>query len=596
MPTTCIPFAGGVPAAGGPPVWWDTTSGSEPSFNQRIDDPRWRGATAKSYPTGGGGAGEHATFRALYHTDGGATSLYLTWFVKVDPVLSTGGDRLFVGFSRPGGTPIVARILPFASQPSGAQQAVSVGSVATYQRVGGSWTPTAGGSALNWVPTYARAWYFPSPNKWAINVRVPLLSAGDFDDTGINLGSVGATFRMWYELQVLSGTTVTRHTWSRSASMFSATNFPDPASASWDDFVLGSSPGACTTGVSLAVLDVGTTNTPSSRIRWSRTDPTVTNTFFAQPLNATGATIPASTAGTTNLSARFRMANWGSMADWNDVANPNDLWSDIPGGSNVANASAISDGTKGNLTFNWQLSSSEIDQFDPPGGGTPNRRSHQCVLVELTGQGLDFINDSVYRNMDVVSASTFKRDAEVSVVGLGSLGPPKRNVYLYVEAMNMPKNTSGKGEPPRGDEGPQRGDGEAASLRSVARTHQPPEVTLDDRAAAAPTYRVHVLHETGESVDQDGVSRPELRPQTSFGYFLDHQGDLYGWDHKLKGPWLIEIAPNFYRVKVPNEGKVTVSTEIKAWEKPRPWWWWLWELLLRIGARIKSWIGRLLGK
>ena len=49
--------------------------------------------------------------------------------------------------------------------------------------------------------------------------------------------------------------------------------------------------------------------------------------------------------------------------------------------------------------------------------------------------------------------------------------------------------------------------------------------------------------------------------------------------------------------------EITVSTEIKAWEKRRPWWWWwwwwwlwwLWELLLRIGARIKSWIGRLLG-
>src|SRR4051794_32307421 len=104
--TSCIPFAGGIPAASGPPVWWDSVSGSEPAFNTRIDDPRWRGATSRTYPSMIGGAGEHAVFRALYHTAGADTSLCLSWWVKVDPGLTT-FDRLFVGFFKPGGTPLV---------------------------------------------------------------------------------------------------------------------------------------------------------------------------------------------------------------------------------------------------------------------------------------------------------------------------------------------------------------------------------------------------------------------------------------------------------------------------------------------------------
>jgi hypothetical protein len=51
--TTCIPFAGGVPAAPGPPVWW---AGPTPAvFAEKVSDPRWRGAVAHTFVPGGAG-------------------------------------------------------------------------------------------------------------------------------------------------------------------------------------------------------------------------------------------------------------------------------------------------------------------------------------------------------------------------------------------------------------------------------------------------------------------------------------------------------------------------------------------------------------
>src|SRR3954469_17790183 len=100
-PLACIPFAQGVPGAGGTPVWWDTTSGSKPDFNKRVDDPRWQGSLARTYPESGNGVGaEHAIFRALYadHPTTGQTCVFLSWWIQVDPVLSPTADQVTVGF------------------------------------------------------------------------------------------------------------------------------------------------------------------------------------------------------------------------------------------------------------------------------------------------------------------------------------------------------------------------------------------------------------------------------------------------------------------------------------------------------------------
>ena len=77
-----------------------------------------------------------------------------------------------------------------------------------------------------------------------------------------------------------------------------------------------------------------------------------------------------------------------------------------------------------------------------------------------------------------------------------------------------------------------------------------------------PTVRVHVYHDTGERVTIKGKEYPVVRAQASYGYYVEHEGDLYGWDQALQGAQ--KIAPNFYLLAVPDSGVATVKNTIMA--------------------------------
>src|SRR4051812_6053871 len=122
MPT-CIPALVGVPISdgvggfsmSGPPRWWDST-GTLPAFNQRLEDPRWNGSTAITYPDITGVSGETALLRVGYADDSGQRYLYLSWWVKADPALS-GNEALYVGFQSAAVSPIVYKIQAPSSPP-----------------------------------------------------------------------------------------------------------------------------------------------------------------------------------------------------------------------------------------------------------------------------------------------------------------------------------------------------------------------------------------------------------------------------------------------------------------------------------------------
>jgi len=575
MPTICIPFASGVPAAGGPPVWWDTVSGSEPTFNERVDDPRWRGAMAISHPDFGSGTGELALFRGLHHIEGAVTSLYLQWHVKAGDNGLDFDDRLYLGLQRvlpAAGTAHVVRFRPFPAAADATADPIA--DTQTYSRSGAIWTALA--DEPDWLATYARKWGDTGDVFWAINVRIPLTAGADLDDTGMNLGTA---FRIWFQYKVLNAGGTTNYAFPRGLTMTGVTGFPDPTGATpWADGKLGSGAAdpACNTGIALSPIDVGTLNerppgTPvPHEILYDRVT-TPENRIFARPENRTGSIVTQNT-----VFATFRLANWGSLPDWNDVPDPTTLWTVIPNGTNVPNDADILPTSpifsKGNCEFGWTLTGSEIDEFAPPGGGTPARRDHQCMLVELSGIGLTFINQSVYRNMDIVDASEFEREADISVLGLGAIGDPDRKVYLYVQTQNMPKNIEQKeGEQPPSEDSPMRGDAGVGLMRAARFDDREPIEEFDDIARRVPTCRIHVFHETGETETlESGRTVPVLRPQTSFGYFVRHEGPLFGWDAEIEGRRVREIAPNFYELYVPVDGVATVNTKIKAWEEPRP--------------------------
>lgn len=582
----CFPDAVGVPGLGGPPDWF--SGGAAPQFQPVTNDPRWRGAVSDTFNNG---AGEEASSRALYSDSSGTRSLYLSFKAKLDTTADADLHRVYLGLSDNSGTSAyVIRINLSTVAPTG-ETAGTDFVVAMWQRTGTSWTAVA--TPPVWIESAGatRAWI--KSNTWFVHVRIPITTSTNIN-TGLNLGSLSGapppTFLMWYNIlrgtPIVGGTSlgVVPFTLPRTAGAGftkdtpsgSGPNFPAPDSTNWQPSRFSSGPsdtGCLNDGVSLYVGDIGTENPVSSQILWkplpgSSPQPRPVNTFFARPrFNSVAAAADIPPGG---IKATFRIANWGSQPDPNQVAAGVVLWDAIPGGTNVASGIAIPvasptppagsdlpypaptppNGPLSPISFPWQLTDAQAADFE---GANPNKRTHQCMLVELSGGSLKFYNDSVVRNMDFEDASEMKREAEISVVGLTPVSATPRDVYLLVEVLNMPAVPK---VPPGPNVGRVRGGGTKGMTGAG--------MTIEELDRFMPTYRVYVYHDTGRKFTTEKGTFPILEPQGSFGYYVRHEGEIEGWKHRLEGAQ--QIAPNFYLIKVPNNGKATVSTTIEAVE------------------------------
>jgi hypothetical protein len=75
--------------------------------------------------------------------------------------------------------------------------------------------------------------------------------------------------------------------------------------------------------------------------------------------------------------------------------------------------------------------------------------------------------------------------------------------------------------------------------------------------------RIHVYHDTGERMTgSDGVSRPVLSVQPSFGLYVYHEEDLEGWQTSIEGAQ--RIADNLYLLAVPNHSTAKVKVKVQA--------------------------------
>jgi hypothetical protein len=309
------------------------------------------------------------------------------------------------------------------------------------------------------------------------------------------------------------------------------------------------------------------------------------------------------------IQARFRFANWGSTI----TDKQNAPWIDIPlptGGAKNDAAGAI------RFTCTHGTPSATTPACPAPTAGNPD---HQCMLVELSKvpaapgavPNLWFSSDSATRNMDFTSASRFESKADIDIRGLPALaGATTRDVFLYVKARNMPAHgkepvtldrkameeerriastppaNDGRLPPYTRDDKPAvrgrvtaRGPQPAATVAAAASTNQPPP-PVDDKLAKSPyehlattwpAYEVHAFHDTGKILVLKGKKHILVEPMVPFGYFVDHQGALYGWENQLQTQGdakLEKLADNYYRVRVPNNGSVQVKTVIEAAEQP----------------------------
>jgi hypothetical protein len=267
------------------------------------------------------------------------------------------------------------------------------------------------------------------------------------------------------------------------------------------------------------------------------------------------------------VTAEFRIANWGAAyATWDQAT-----WTRVGSASLVGSLAGIDTQPQGGVAFMAGQGSLGMAAPYVPGGTIAY--DHQCVHVRLeghpsAGQELRFANDSVYRNMDLVPASVFRRSAEISLVGLPEPEVPRR-VLLLVDTRTMP----GPGEcwvMPKGDDVP--------TFTGVpgcwAENMQMPPLELADPEKRVPgvdtpdqlpTWAAHAFLESGETVDSDGVANPIWMPFSGFGYWVEHHGPVSGWEQRLHGATRPAGAPhNVYVIETPPNRIVTVATTIRA--------------------------------
>jgi hypothetical protein len=613
--TICNPRAQGVPGLPTAPNWFDSTTAGHPPVRTEIDDPRWTGAYSAGF---GDGTGLEAQFRGLYMDPDwrGKKSLFLAWNVVFDASLDNGIDRLYVGFNNGGGADADTLILKVTAYNNSSADIVA-GAVGSVDALNMNATTGAGvplGSAPPWLAD-TKVWLTRSPIGWAIHMYVPYDpgAPGLFSNAGITLPD---PFRFFYQIFVktptrVTGTTVVGglvvHKWPPTApNIFTGVSgdvYPHPAATVWDSFHNSTGAGdpmcPASGGVTIASGDLGNMidgGAPNIIIGYRKNTPPPrpVNTLFANLNNGTldAASNPA-TIPVGGVTARFRIADWGSV-----IMDPAAPWDDVRGGGAVSNAVPIPPGkpvvTAGNpppLHFNWTLNDTEMDPYI---AGKP---SDQCILVELTGVGIQFFRDSARQNHLILPASEIRRNAQISVEGLTPIsgGGPNRDVYVAVETRNMPPPKDGGGG----------GDGivvwdetKVAQLRrrdlgtdvidtlvnkGLIAALNSGRLRYDQVADLAPVHRVHVYHDTGQTLTINGTGYPILAAQSSFGLVPDHVGPITGWEHGLDfppGALQDTITPTFYRVHVPNNGKIQTTVRINAVEPgskiPR----WVWLLLL----------------
>lgn len=580
MPTYCFPTFRGVPGSLVTKLdWW--TLAAPPGPNNFPEDPNWLGAFSISHSSG---AGVHTQFRVLNGVDGATRFLWLSWIVRVapNPTLNIDGINLLLGV---GGNHIALKIrLATTATTISGSQAVAF-AVQTNSYSAGT-LGAAHGTIPAWVTNTGRMWInYTSPASglsipWAFQIAVPLeQNLSPAGEPAVVLPR-GADFKLWYQAQVntLAGAGVVPYPWTGTPFSTSELDYI-PAGLTPADVrvpTVASDP-ACTTGIVLNWADIGIKNAdgtdradrhaiqldlgkpyPPNNAPYNTgltpdvSQPQRQNMFYARPNVAS-----LSAAQMMSLRARFRLANWGSQYH---VPTPNS-WKTVPGGEAVNYSTADSE-----FRFTWPRP--PLDAFTSTfingvktwlnTGGASGQHPHQCMLVELssTDPSVIFTKSSEFANMHVVDASVFERVAEISVVGLAPISPRPRDVYLYLETFNMPRVADG----PYLERMAQGWGNRMSALASRRQIN-----TVDDVIPYVPSYRIHAYHDTGKMLElEDGSSVRILTAQTSFGYFVQHKGELYGWESRLYGA--VKLADDFYVSRAPNNGAARVVTAIQARE------------------------------
>ena len=575
----CVQQAMGVP---GPqpkfPEWWVPGALGKPQ--------RWTGATNRTGNPSASAAPEMANVRSIW--DAPSRRLFLHFSVRGDPQLNPEQDMVALALTDATGAPalyidvrpllgcVAGETTDIAAVSAGCQagQAVSGGSpanpVVRYAAAtpGGTWggitptNPTAGSpfevvDANHWVEVSESGGLFDWDFK--VSLVLPVDGTGQVDPNVRIYSTSFLAFRsgpgiadpvVTFEFPTLcnpdgiAGTCEMDH---GSAGPTLPSAVPDTTTR-WPPLHTG--PGGDCEGIELMRSLVGSDENvvsgfvPGTAVAYPLPGYTI-NALSGSNLRAGFHNNTSSALSTESIQAEFRIANWGlSYADWDDAT-----WDLV--------ATGILAGSVDPGQYAGAVGQGLIEA--PYTAGAVPTNDHQCMHVQLSGvpgsgDTLPFRVDSVYRNMDFVNASVVQRPADIDMSGR-ALGPGQTDnpVYLVVRTHNMPSAA------------------ECEEMSGDLAGCFPVEFKEGGSLDLMSRYTVHGFVDSGRRVNlPDAPQTPILSPFSSYGYYVQHQGEIQGWEHRLDGATPLAPYDAVYRLNV-GEGQVaTVVDTIRVLDPETP--------------------------
>jgi hypothetical protein len=272
-----------------------------------------------------------------------------------------------------------------------------------------------------------------------------------------------------------------------------------------------------------------------------------------------------------DIDVAFSVAQWGivpagspewqlvpSFDDSPSVANPT-TQSSIGAGSGSGPASQT-------VTLPWVIDctndTTTISDYAPP-------HDHQCIYVEILDaqvatagyefEPVNILTRSIYRNFNFVTASEFSRTAVVSTKGYG---PPQDGSKNHKITISVVKDKWTKRKNP---DKPQKGDMKTTTGQKPGQAL--PEQQEEDVVSYLSWSATGYLH-TGQTVVLNGKPFELTEPMGSFGYVVEHEGEVGEWEDDIEGAE--EVAEDTYTLEIPVDDVKDIVTRITPLEPPEP--------------------------
>jgi hypothetical protein len=344
-----------------------------------------------------------------------SSNLYLSFEVNGDASWDN-QDSILLVFS-PDGTPANdRRLLIFpVSDTVGAGAGSSPPREVRYWTDSSNWNmnPNAGNPVLNpsWLSAKVTSIDGGATSKaWFVELGIPITTAASTNasaDMGINLPATG-NFGLYVNVipvQKSGGATIgpaTQRTWPPNKPLTGGTGstlLPQRNTPPSSDWGSGTRGGTLCNGITFDWTDITTNNTPNTQINIPGGGG---SNVFSVKLHNYSVNASGSPVATGQVSARFKIANFGLPSAWTDLpapGNPASI-STVPAGTAVSGL--INGGTATLSTGSWLLLGSDLTKYDT------DATRHQCILVELDSSDPNtlFVNRSTWTNMEFKKTSS----------------------------------------------------------------------------------------------------------------------------------------------------------------------------------------------